>query len=504
MSIAEKTQGPESLIRFQQRNRDFLRTLGSLIVGAIVIGLPVSVHNFSPLVAIPIAFLLAGLVANYTPRAAAISVLVALLFQNLFVSLVSDGLSSPDEFKVIRGYNFVVLVAIWSVFIAGYFTRLRGLHAPIDKLMNLTLLMLCIVSFYFLLGFVQNPKPAAIYLRNIVSPLMVFQVMLLVSWRFEFHISAATFLLALALILFGYIELIYRDEWLRFTGSDAYWDLEIQKERLSLAWDKAAKETGHVTTGVLDTFKVDLFNTPLLHELRLKIVRLMGPNMHAISYSYAVTFLIICCLFRGAPICAALLFPLLVFANAKGALILLILVCFAWVAFKLLGSRLSFLAVSLGLGVYALLGIYVGLSIGDFHVLGFMGGLHNFLQFPLGHGIGVGGNLATDFTKLDWPAYQAMGRTPVAIESAVGVMLYQIGPGAFVLLGLYAWISWQTIRVASFTGKSLHIAAGFTLLTVLVNGIFQEEALFSPLALALLISLNGVILGQAIRRGFSL
>ena len=37
-------------------------------------------------------------------------------------------------------------------------------------------------------------------------------------------------------------------------------------------------------------------------------------------------------------------------------------------------------------------------------------------------------------------------------------------------------------------------------ITILVNGIFQEEALFAPLALSLLAGLAGLVLGTAGRR----
>ncbi len=477
-------------------------SIAAVISGFFLIGLPVAVHIFSPVIAVPMVMVLSVFLANYAPRLALVSVMIALLFQNFFVSLVSSNLSGPDEFKIIRGYNFVILVSIWSTFFVSYWTRFRGQNASIDLIMNLTFGVVALVIFYFLTGFVQNPTPAVIYLRNILTPILILQIALITSWRFEFSLNTPLFIISAIFLLMGYIELIFREDWLYFTGGKSYWELDTRSARLSLAWDQDARETGYVMLGFLDAFKVDLFNTPLLDGLDLRVIRLMGPNMHAISYSYAVVFLLVFALFRGSFIMAVLLFPLLVFANAKGALILFILVLGAWFAFKLFGARLSLWVTGFVLALYAVAGIVVGLQIGDFHVLGFMGGLYSFFGFPFGHGIGVGGNLGTDFTQLDWPAYQAAGRTPVAIESAVGVLLYQMGPAAFFLLGVYIWLGCQTLRVASFTGASLHIAASFALLTVLVNGIFQEEALFSPLALGLLITINGMVLGQAIRKGF--
>jgi hypothetical protein len=483
-------------------SREPMGSVAAVVGGFLLIGLPVAGHILTPLIAIPMALVLSVLLANYAPRTALISVIIALLFQNFFVSMVSSNLSGPDEFKIIRGYNFVILVSIWSAFFASYWTRFRGQNRSIDLIMNLTFGAVGLVFFYFLIGLVQNPTPAVIYLRNILTPILIFQIALITFWRFDFGLTVPLFIVGSIFLLMGYIELIFREDWLYFTGGENYWELDMRSARLSLEWDEEARETGYVMLGFLDAFRVDLFNTPLLDGLDLRVTRLMGPNMHAISYSYAVAFLLVFALFRGSVIMALLLFPLLVFANAKGALILFILVLGAWFAFKLFGARMSLWVTGFVLALYAVAGIVVGLQIGDFHVLGFMGGLYNFLGFPFGHGIGVGGNLGTDFSQLDWPAYQAAGRTPVAIESAVGVLLYQMGPAAFFLLGVYIWLGWQTLRVASFTGASLHIAASFTLLTVLVNGIFQEEALFSPLALGLLISLNGMVLGQAIRKGF--
>lgn len=206
-------------------------------------------------------------------------------------------------------------------------------------------------------------------------------------------------------------------------------------------------------------------------------------------------------LFRGSYVLAILLVPLLLFTNAKGALILLILVGVSWVIARLFGAKLGFGVLAAALLIYIAVGINLGLAIGDFHVLGFMGGVYNFLGNPFGHGLGAGGNLSVSFSTLDWSEYQAAGRTPIAIESAVGVLLFQMGIGALFYIGTCIWISWKTVVLGARTGHALHIAAGFALLTVLVNGIFQEEALFSPSGFGLIMALNGMILGAAARTG---
>ncbi|WP_245452449.1 hypothetical protein [Bradyrhizobium forestalis] len=42
-------------------------------------------------------------------------------------------------------------------------------------------------------------------------------------------------------------------------------------------------------------------------------------------------------------------------------------------------------------------------------------------------------------------------------------------------------------------------AVGFGVMVVLLNGLFQEEALFAPLALGLMLSLAGLVIGSHVR-----
>jgi hypothetical protein len=108
----------------------------------------------------------------------------------------------------------------------------------------------------------------------------------------------------------------------------------------------------------------------------------------------------------------------------------------------------------LNLIAYAVLGIYVGLQIGDYHVIGFMGGWNGFLQAPLGRGLGVGGNLSADFSSIDWSAAQQAGSVDGAVESAVGVLLYQMGIAALLPLGFYLTIAMRAWRLYATSGFS--------------------------------------------------
>ncbi len=121
-------------------------------------------------------------------------------------------------------------------------------------------------------------------------------------------------------------------------------------------------------------------------------------------------------------------------------------------------------------------------------MLGLMGGLHGFAANPIGHGIGVGGNLEGTLSASEWSQAQATGRTDRAVESAVGVLLYQMGFSAFVVLAFFFRVGRRLWRLYAVTGIPHHLVAAVGTIAILVNGIFQEEALFAPLAMGLMLA----------------
>ncbi|MGA9088595.1 MAG: hypothetical protein WB420_05785, partial [Bradyrhizobium sp.] len=114
---------------------------------------------------------------------------------------------------------------------------------------------------------------------------------------------------------------------------------------------------------------------------------------------------------------------------------------------------------------------------------------------------GIGGNLSADFSSIDWGAAQQAGSVDGAVESAVGVLLYQMGIAAVLPLGLYLAIGLKAWRLYAVSGLLTQGFAAFGLFVVLFNGFFQEEALFGPPALGLLACLAGLVIGNAVRTG---
>jgi hypothetical protein len=217
--------------------------------------------------------------------------------------------------------------------------------------------------------------------------------------------------------------------------------------------------------------------------------------MHSVSYAYVLAIGALVALSLGIYWFAAATLPFLFLIGVKGAAVLL----FATVLFSHVGRRCGckILIVS-GLcaaSAYVTFALWYGLSVGDYHVIGLLGGLKGFLQNPLGHGIGVGGNLSVDVTSTDtqteWNLNQLYG-AEIPLESAIGVLLYQMGVGATAV----AYTIWTAFRSSVHHLKSVTGLLPIAIAVVTVNGLLQEEA-FSPYALGLLAFFAGVLSRKA-------
>ncbi|WP_319412892.1 hypothetical protein [uncultured Cohaesibacter sp.] len=463
--------------------------------------LPLVLHFVSPLLAVAAQFVVAsGVVIFFTPYAPLV-VVFSLLFQNFFISIFSGYLLTKEDYNFVRGYNFYTTAVFWLWLFGQYALCWRDCGRLVNRIMLVCLIGFALIGFYFLLGMAKSPAGAIVYLRNIITPLLVFQIFFLATLKRPIPLLPFFTILTVVVIILGYIEMSDRRLWLDLTNGWTLWEFSNRQAMLNLAADKSAQETGKFVTDILDLMKIQFLNTPLLGDFRLIILRMSGPNGHAISYAYVLMFLAILMLTNKRWYLAVLMIPLLLMASAKGALIMGLLSFCALIARKFFGAVFAIWSLAAVLVIYIILGVVTGLKIGDFHVLGFMGGVYNFIDYPFGNGIGDAGNMSTNFSELDWSAYQHAGRTPVAMESAVGVLLHQMGFAAFGLLAVYFWIALQTYRVSFISRVNLHSVACFISMIALVNGVFQEEAIFSPLSLGLIMGLNGYILGKFAKFG---
>jgi hypothetical protein len=260
-------------------------------------------------------------------------------------------------------------------------------------------------------------------------------------------------------------------------------------------WLRLMHDTGYVLRGITDTITTSPFN--YFSEYGMSFYRLVGPNFHPISFAYAISFfaIVLIAARRGGIYLLAVL-PLLVVIGSKGAIAYLLLTALALLVARSYRGNALFASFAVVVAVYAGAALAVALAEGNYHALGLIGGLKQFAGNPLGHGLGAGGNLTVE--HMDWSRAQELGYTDQAMESAVGVLLFQMGLAGLVFLAFLCWLSWYCWREYRRSGEIMLAAASFSILIITANGLLQEEALFAPLALSLMSLLAGLGIGRAI------
>ena len=368
----------------------------TLVLATASIAFAPVLHGLSPLFAIAALTLIACAVVIATPAHAPAIAIFVLLFQNLFVSILSPVIADNSALDFIKGYNFLACSVMWLVTLLLYVARRRDNSAEVNRLMIASTCALGAIGLYFVYGFAQNGVAAAIYLRNIVLPIFLFQLALLTAASFEMRVTPALVTIAVLYLVCGYVELIFRDFWLHITNGYAYWQFDEIKATNSGTWEREMRATGQVLVELKDRFSFNFLNTPLLEGLGLSnILRVFGPTLSAISYAYGVCFFALFLFSVKRPLLGVAALPLAIFCSVKGGLIMVVYVAVSWLATRLIGAVATLGVGLIGLIVYAAFGLYLGLQIGDFHVIGFMGGWNGFLQQPFGRGLGSGGNLSS-------------------------------------------------------------------------------------------------------------
>ncbi|MGA2794067.1 MAG: hypothetical protein ABSE69_11115 [Roseiarcus sp.] len=461
---------------------------------------PILLHQVGQPLAIAFCLTAACSIALYFERAAPMVLLVSYLFQTMFVAMASPYAAQYSDLDAMKAYDFVTTVGLWTTMAAGLLIGRDRVSPFVRRLLWATTAVLALAGAFFVLGLPLDARGSTIYLRNIGLPVLMFQICLLVASRRELAMRETAALLLALMVACGYFELLAISSWLDFTNGWTYWDLASTATRQSPDFAKDARSSGVVIGGTIDLLTTGLFNTSLLSDLQVRVVRLQGPNFHPISYGYALAILSAFVAVHGRLLLPLAALPLLVVVGAKGALALLLLsLAYCFISRFYRGMLLP-IGLALALALYAAFAFYSGLQIGDFHVLGLIGGVNGFLSNPAGHSLGAGGNLSTNFAGIDWSKYQHAGATDIAVESAAGVLLYQMGIAGIAVIAIYLWLAklaWRLFR--SLRSPALALTAA-SIAVMLVNGLFQEEAWFAPLALGLVLSFAGLTFGAVDRR----
>ena len=442
--------------------------------------------------------LMAGLLGLHrvNPLAGFIVYLQLLLYQNVVVSVFSGSMSSSD-YTVVSATSFVAGLVLASAPVLRIIqggSPFRSNHRGITRTMRLVLIAIGVALAYTALGaVVAGPTQAVVGFRNATALLFAIVLGLDIGDRWSYRTVATCFLASIVLGVFlSLIEI-----------SDPAWYLSLvhAADFGNLKNYQSVKAHLFAAENVIDTMTSLPFNSGLLTEIFSGTTyRFGGPNMHSISYGYvlAISGLILLSLGRFG---LAVPLGILVFMiGVKGAAILFIATGLLYQVWRitanlkfLLACGFAFAAVYIGYGVTS------GLAAGDFHALGFIGGVNGFLENPLGHGIGVGGNLSLGtLTETKWQEFQHTGAANVGLESAVGVLIYQIGIGCVAMVvAIIALLRAGSFGVAWRKPKLTDLLF-IGLCMGLVNGVFQEEA-YSPYAVGLLALFCGVLVANGRR-----
>ncbi|MBN9077184.1 MAG: hypothetical protein BGN87_06945 [Rhizobiales bacterium 65-79] len=471
-----------------------------LLVGFLLVVLSVSSFAVSTVFGVAVTFLLTLAVATVLPASVPVVIVSSFLYQNMVVAWFTPYVPDNNTFDALRGANFVILMTAYCAFLAASLqVRLRAIPRLRPWLL-IGIGLAAIIGFYLLLGAARgNVKDAIVYFRNTISPLACFHIALVAASLYRIDLRKSLLWLGAAIIVYGYCELIFTLDFLGLFNGDLYIERDIHRQIETGAWEQTLRETGFVLRGLQDIMTTTFFNTPLTAGIFPNVFRIGGPNFHPISYAYALSVISIWLLFRGRWLLPLAALPLIVVIGSKGAMFMLIVALWARVAQGFLGTRLTLLSVPAAAILWVGAAIAYGATHGDYHVLGFLAGLHEFLRNPLGQGLGIGGNLSSTSLHVNWEHAQATGATTVPVESAVGVMLYQMGVGSFAFFGFLTMLIVGARRLILVTGRSDFWFAYITVTTVFANAVLQEEAFYSPLSLGFCLLLTGTALGTFLR-----
>ena len=475
------------------------KVLASILFALFLSGFSILLHLISQPLAITFCVLSSVALAIYFEQYVPTVLFVCLIFQSTFISLASTRVHSAAELIPMKSYDFLIAVCVWLVIAAPFFFQRRVNSPLVRNLFYLGCLILLVATVYFLLGLRYNARNSVIYMRNVSTPVMLFQICLLCSCRHAIPMRTISTVILCLLIVCGYMELLDRKLWLDVTNGWRYFDLSLASQMYDPYLIKQMQQGGIVVANPLDLLKTNFLNMNLFGQLGYQIVRLQGPNFHPISYGYSLAAFMTFCALHKRKALFVLAVPLLLFASAKGAIVMTLVCLLVTIVSDGRFRRMAAPLLIIGLSIYAFLVFVSGRASGDFHVLGLLGGINGFLRQPWGRTLGQGGNLSTNFAKLDWSKFQHVGAANTALESAIGVMLYQMGVAAIPIILTYVSIARTCWRIHETSRIPVLAMCASGIAVMLVNGIFQEEALFAPLAMGLIMAFTGLALGAVDR-----
>ena len=399
-------------------------------------------------------------------------------------------------FDAMRGANFVILMtAFLSVLAAAFQPRFRAIE-PLRRWIVALVVVCGVVTLYLALGAVRGElKDAIVYFRNTITPIACFAIGITIASVYRVDLRKTVLWLTAAATVYGYCELIFTFDFLSLFHGDLYVKQAAWRQIETGVWERTLRQTGFVLRNLNDLMTSDFFNLSFFHNVLPPVFRIGGPTFHPIAFAYALTACSVWLLFNKRLLVPLLAFPLLVAIGSKGAMVVFLLALATRLLVPRIGARFTLLLVAALSVIWITASVIVGIGGADYHTLGMLAGVRGFLADPLGQGLGFGGNLSSTSVNIDWDRSQAEGFAGTPMESAIGVMLYQMGVATAVFMGTLFVIARGSWRAYRDSGNFALLYLFVTVVAISANAVLQEEAFFSPLALGLCLLLGGVTLG---------
>jgi hypothetical protein len=418
--------------------------------------------------------------------------IVNLLIQNLFVSLISPLLRDTDRFTALLATNFLVVLLMAAFGILFWFKLRPKLSPDRRQLLVWLVFFFGVLCVYTPLGIAHSSLTSAlIYARVYLIGGLLLIAGIAIGYHLNFrYVVSVIRLMAIFLVAWGVIEFLF-----------VHWLYElvnvVDYMHFKFAGGKDVESFGTLND-IIASGSSSYLNLSGDYGLDLSFMRLKGPNLHPISYAYALAFCaLICFIYRYYVLLLGCIVMMLL-VGAKGPLLMVFVALAAYPFYSKRNHSPRWFLLALGglLVAYVIIVFSYGLATEDYHVVGLMGGLRGFVQNPLGRGVGVGGNMSDlAATQTNFAFFQENG-ADFALESAFGVMLYQIGIFTAVFLLYYRQILirvWAALRY--FANEPRLIVIPVALAVLFVNGIFQEEAL-SPAGWGLWLLMSGLLIAR--------
>ena len=163
------------------------------------------------MLAIVVQSLIALTIASVMPAYAVPVAIFTLVFQNIFVSIMSPLISGPSELEFIKGYNFLICAVMWAAAVTTWLVKWRSAPTAVTRLMVAGIAVMAVIGVYFLVGFMQDPLASVIYLRNVVFPLLMFQLALLTASSHATPLTRVLIAIGVLMVVCGYLEFSFRD-----------------------------------------------------------------------------------------------------------------------------------------------------------------------------------------------------------------------------------------------------------------------------------------------------